>query len=469
MVAAAIEVSVRHKTGDTARSLTSDTVERVTASLDNCVVLIEDSGHSLCIVTLNVANVRDAIPVFKQTLSASLGLPEESIALFVSHNHCDVELSRPDKTGSGVELTEAGHRLLSALNEAARSLRTRLVPVTVSFGKGTCDDISYIRKGRRHDGTTYFMREEDRVELGSDYSGPIDSDAPVISLIDTDNAPVCHIVSFSAHPVTAYHPEQPIVAGEYCQTASRYLGDWTGNTPVAFIQGCAGDTNSKRFLTLDSPVDKVQSATLYGTRLGAAYTEVVCAEESETDDFTFDRHPVRLQFGAPPSREEVTNKIEEIEAFLARCAAGDEDTLSCAGLNASRTMSPRYRTSLLSPVYDWYRWVEDLHAGKAIAEDGADFDVLAIRLGDVAIVGLACEPFSTIGLAIKANSPAKLTVTGGYFDRFGQGYVPDGKNYRDLDYVSSFYRYRIGMLPFAHPAGDLLADEAVRSLTRLFE
>ena len=46
-------------------------------------------------------------------------------------------------------------------------------------------------------------------------------------------------------------------------------------------------------------------------------------------------------------------------------------------------------------------------------------------------------------------------------------YVPDGPNCEDREYISSFYRYRPGLLPYRRPAGDVLAHAAVEMLRGL--
>jgi hypothetical protein len=480
MVAAAATVSTIHHIGEPGRSLTGDRVVRVISPLDTTIVLMENDATSLCVVACNAGNLGDAEPLLRESLSRILGIPLSSTAVFVSHNHCDVELAGPRDAGA-VTLTAAGERLVSGIENAARTLRGRLTPVTVAAAVDRCDSISYNRKGRRHDGTTYFMREEDRAELGGDYSGEIDSDAPVLLLLDDERRPVCSIVSFTAHPVTVYHPELPIVAGEYCQTASRFLSDWTGGAPTAFIQGCAGDTNSKRFLTLDPPAVKAEYAAIYGVTLGAAFARAAdaamassvesgAAQAAGNDILCFERRTVELPYASLPPEEEVRSRIIEIEAFFERCRRGDEDTLYCAGLNPSRTMSPRYRTGLIEPVHRWYRWAEAVHAGKEPPPlSAAPVEMFVARIGRAAVTGFACEAFSTIGKAVKRSSPAAATITGSYFGCFGAtGYVPDGRNHRDLDYVSSFYRYRPGALPFADPAGDRLADEASALLELFF-
>jgi hypothetical protein len=49
----------------------------------------------------------------------------------------------------------------------------------------------------------------------------------------------------------------------------------------------------------------------------------------------------------------------------------------------------------------------------------------------------------------------------------GIAYLPDSGNNGDVEYMSSFYRYTTSMLPYAHPAGDHLADTCAAMLAGL--
>ena len=56
--------------------------------------------------------------------------------------------------------------MLKGICGAARALPDRLEPVSVWRALGHEKRISYNRKGRRADGCTFFMREEDRTLYG---------------------------------------------------------------------------------------------------------------------------------------------------------------------------------------------------------------------------------------------------------------------------------------------------------------
>ena len=54
--------------------------------------------------------------------------------------------------------------------------------------------------------------------------------------------------------------------------------------------------------------------------------------------------------------------------------------------------------------------------------------IAALRIGDVGIVGLPCEPFLGVGRQIKQASPLPLTIPCGYVNDTRFNYVPDGPN-----------------------------------------
>ena len=353
---------------------------------------------------------------------------------------------------------------------AARQIRKQCVPVHVAWSVRHERRITYNRKGHRADGSTYLMREEDRVLLGKDFTGDIDDDAPVIAFVGADDKPVCFLVQFSGHPVTDYHPEQPIVHGDYPQVACDDLSCAFGGVPVGFLQGCAGDLNSKGLLTSKPAEEKLADVVRSGHWLGGTYIRAAkhlrCAA---ADDVAFSWRRIRMPFRKVPSVRTLQRQITEMDDFLRRCAAGDETALNCEGLNVARTMTPRYRAALIEPCKRWAQWALDFHVKRRLASapTHVDVDIAAIRIGDVGIIGMPCEPLLGIGRQIKRDATLPLVVPCGYMNDQSVAYIPDKANNGDMDYQSSFYRYTTSMLPYRNPAGDLLAQAATRMLHKI--
>src|SRR5690606_20261484 len=137
---------------------------------------------------------------------------------FVSHNHTDLKmaenqveaydaLSLPPEDLPEPKLLPVGEEMLAQLREHAKRLPGLLQAVTVWWAEGSEGRITYNRKGRRADGSSYLMREEDRDLVGADFNGDIDRQAPVVLLKNGKGETVAALAQFTGHPVTCYHPE----------------------------------------------------------------------------------------------------------------------------------------------------------------------------------------------------------------------------------------------------------------------
>jgi hypothetical protein len=169
-----------------------------------------------------------------------------------------------------------------------------------------------------------------------------------------------------------------------------------------------------------------------------------------------------------PRLRKLRRQLREIEDFVARCKAGDEDTLFCLGLNFPTTMPPHLRGKLLHRHRAWIEWAISLHTGKRLQEAPTELRLLlgAIRIGDVGIVGMPCEPFSGIGRQIKNGTDLPLAIPCGYMNG-SIGYVPDAANTGDTEYMSTFWRMLSHSMPYRKPAGDNLAETGLGMLEKI--
>lgn len=478
--AAAETIALAPGRGAKTDSLRGDAMGEIFEPLKNSILLLVDGDTRLCFVA--ASSYVDYYPfsnTLRRRLAPILGLEAQHIAVCSSHNHSCVTLTHTeqfpggfpetDRVLSDAELTDFGRELIEQLAAAAGRLVARLEPVTIAWAQGHERRISYNRKGRRADGSTYLMREEDRVLLGEDFNGDIDDHAPVVAFVGQNGKPVSFIVQFTAHPVTAYHPESPVAFGDYAQVACDDLSAAHGNVPVLFFQGCAGDSNSKFFLVDRPPAERVAAATRLGHLLGETYLNASRAlQASARTSIGHASQNVFLPFTKLPPKRRLQADLVVIEKFLARVKAGDDTALGCLGLNAARTMSHSYRSKLMEPTRRWLQWAMRFHDEGRVDEapTGVSVVVEAYRLGDVGIVGLPCEPLLGIGRQIRSWGGLPLTIPVGYINDNVQ-YVPDAPNVGETDYTSTWYRYTTAFLPYRKPAGDLLARAGVKLLRRL--
>ena len=251
---------------------------KVAGPLKSTVNLFAHGELRLCMVTsdFNPMLSADVSAALRRAVAGELHLPVSHVLLFSSHNHSDaalttgtVETYLPVDNVPEPEWLPVGRQLRDQMCSHARRLPELLQPVTVWWAQGSEGRITYNRKGRRADGSTYFMREEDRDSVGADFNGDIDREAPIVVLKNDQGQPVAGLVQFTGHPVTCYHPEKPVVFGEWprvaCDVVARHL-DPSGRVPVAFLQGCAGDVNSKGMFR-----SGVEDSVRYGQMLAESY------------------------------------------------------------------------------------------------------------------------------------------------------------------------------------------------------
>jgi hypothetical protein len=448
----------------------------VAGPLKSTMMLFEDSGVRVCLVTTHFGWTTpvNVCELYRNAIAAELRLPASHVLICSSHNHCCAAFASNavqayaayGQVVPPAELLPIGHEFLSALIDHSRRLPDKLQPVSVWWAEGNEGRITYNRKGHYPDGTSYFIREQDRRLLGADYQGDIDTQAPIVTFRNTRNETVGALTQFTGHPVTAYHPEKPIIFGEWPQVACDIVAeqfDSTSTVPVGFLQGCAGNVNSKEMLFGD-----VARSTEFGQMLGQSYVDAMAnLRPSERLGMHFAVDEVQVPLAPLPSVEVLVAELAEMDNFIQRAHKGDENTRSCVGQNFPKELSPKFRADLVQILRRWNHWALEVHReGKydSVPQHIA-MEVSVLRLGDIGIVGLPCEPFQNIGRQIRRSSRMPLNIPCGYTN-ISHGYITDRDNTGDQEYMSAHYRYTRFRPPLMKPAGDVLAQKAVELLNQ---
>lgn len=475
---AALQFGLAPEANAESDSRTGERVVNVAGPLQTTVLLLEDGPLQLCLITTHFGwttpvNVCER---FRQAVADTLSLPIAQVILFSSHNHCCVSFASNAVQAYGsygfeippAELLPIGEQFLELLCDHAERLPDLLQPASVWWAEGHEDRITYNRKGLHADGTSYLMREEDRVLLGPDFVGDVDTQAPVVVFQNDSGRPIAAFAQFTGHPVTAYHPEKPVVFGEWpqvaCDDIAQHLAE--GDIPVGFLQGCAADVNSKEMLC-----GSVERSTEFGHLLGQSYIDALKnLQPSNRDGLDFAVETVKVPLATLPSREALAAELAEMDDFIQRAKAGDENTRLCAGQNYPAALSPPFRVGLVEMIRRWNVWAIELHdEGRADSVDQfIEMDVSVIRIGDVGIVALPCEPFQGIGRRIREGSLLPISIPCGYAN-ISHGYITDSDNTGGQEYMSAHYRYTRFRPPLKKPAGDVLANAATSLLNRFIK
>ncbi|MDB6094588.1 MAG: hypothetical protein JWM32_2150 [Verrucomicrobia bacterium] len=472
--AAAVTFSNQPVVGSPADYTAADkTIQRVIGDLKTTLVLFDCGDTQLCFITSPFPINGGPLQIATRSLVAKeLGLPFTSVVASSSHDHCVplIKIQNPRAWGQPgdyppkSESNELGRKFLEGMSIAARGLRAKLAPVTIEWGIAQESRLTYNRRGKRADGTSYFIREEDRVKLGPDYIGLIDPDAMVVVLRGADDKPVAALAFYTGHPVTAYNPEVPVAFGQWPQVACEKLSAHLGGVPVAFIQGSAGDINSKYMLS-----GTVAQAIELGGFLGDSFVKAAdTLHKSARTDLAWERTTVGIPLAELPSAESLKRDLATIDDFVHRGRAGDPNTLFCVGMNFPLALTPPYRAQLVQLVRPWYVWALDQRESGLAASLPKEWPlpVVVARIGDVGFVGMPWEAFTRTARQLKEKAPLPCVLTATYIDG-AEGYIPDATACDDREYQAGYFRYLWTRPPYKAPGGDAVVGVAVSALERL--
>jgi neutral ceramidase len=272
---------------------------------------------------------------------------------------------------------------------------------------------------------------------------PVDQELGLVRIDDVKGGPIAAILNFSCHPVVLGWDNR-LFSADYPGAFTRIL-EGRLNVRALFTNGACGDINARA----------------HGLHVGEAYGELrsigaILAEEAEKLMFkaegTADTkvESASVDVGLPldlPTYSDAKRKLEEKERTLSRTLKEREDDK------------------------DRHTWkvdacMEEVAAAKGLLRLAKDrisaisTEIQALRVADIAIVGIPGELYTEIGLSIKGNSPSKHTfiseVTNDYV-----GYIPTKDEFRKNSVPSM-----LGLTSEIPSIIETTALEAIESLHR---
>lgn len=407
------------------------------------LVLKQDST-TVVIVTLDVVAIGEIGTVDNGFLSRVRNRIENELQIPASNtifnsSHCH-----------GIVARDIDERTFEAVKMAAQNM----VPVQVGVGTALEDRISENRRLKLKSGQVvdvrhaYSMPSDDEVaEIG-----PIDPEIGILRIDRTDKlsdntSTLAVLYNFACHPIQGV----PTGANTSDMTgfASQAIEDSLENGTIAlFVQGCAGDVNPVFYKDVDHPRD----AQLLGNQLALSTLRGLRAIECRDDS----RLKIVSQRLTLP-RANFADRIQRLEAEETRLVKSLRGT--SLNLKTFMSLATKYQLATDYPSYYSHRYMleklqdrEDLRAMDAtnrkqmrqyienvmimeeltrvqtnlalLRKHEADnasansrmieVEIVALRVGDFALVTFPGELTVQIGLNLKSQSPHSQTFVAGY-------------------------------------------------------
>jgi hypothetical protein len=384
----------------------------------SAVVIEGPDGRKACLVACDVLMLgRDILDQSAREIEAKLGIPIDRILINATHTH-----SAPTTvTIHGYEREEEFARQVGAKAvEAAVAADARLAPAELRFRLGEESSVGQNSRLLLADGSIFWVGPRDDVVRPT---GPFDPELPVLAFVRPDGTPEAVLFNHSTHTIGTLSPG--VRSPSFYGLAAQELEEERGGT-FLFFEGASGSTHN---LSLSA------SEALH--RIKAAVAE------------TMDRAGPRPVDRIAGIREEVTLRVRTFD---------EEADDAAVVAYCTKRMPPEWAEKTIGIFRDM--------RSQLAPRKGEEFRtwVQAIVLGDVALVGVPAEFFTTLGQEIKRRSPYRYTYV---FELANDyiGYVPD-----DAAYDLGGYQVWTGLHSFLERgSGERIVDSAVGLLNRLNE
>lgn len=379
------------------------------------VVLDHPGSGAFAIVACDVLMMnRDLLDGAAAAIEKACAIPFAHVLINCTHTHhapstCTVHGYARDEVFS--------KRTAEAVVKAVQEAHARRVDAEFLFARGEESSVGQNSRILLKDGGIFWIGPRDDAVRPT---GPFDPELPVLTFRGDDGKPVATIFNHSTHTIGTLKGGQrsPSFYGHAAQELEADLGG-----VVQFLEGASGSTHN----------------------LGVPCAEAVVRIKAAVRDAFGKARPRPVASIAALKRE-----------FPFRIRRFDEAKEEAAVTGYCRKRTGDRADGILKVFRDQREVLRPLQGQERKTW------LQAMRIGDVAIVGVPAEYFTALGVDIKRRSPFRYTYVAELANDW-IGYLPDRKGHE-----FGGYQTWTGLHSYAEPGtGEAVADEVVKMLHEL--
>ena len=421
--------------------LFGDPIQAIESDLMAAVLVIASGTTKIALIAtdLGLLTTGESDPM-RDAVAAALGIPPSHVLFNVSHNHSAPALhewmamtDEPEDTRLRLRYAAKIERWLV---EAAREADAQLQPARLGAGWGESSIGVYRREPREG---------SDVLVLGEVPDAQFDSTVGVLRVDDEEGNPIAVAFRYSAHPVVV-GGRSAVGSTDYPGPAREVLEESLGGTAM-FFQGCGGNLNPR--VGIGWEIDCSDTKRRVGFELGGEALKVAAGIRTNR------RAGPRRPLGNIPNI--LFTPWEEITEEAPGVVAAVEDRIQLEfeelpSLKRAREIHARWQGLLeerqrgdaqaweLRSAQKYEDWSRKLVQAVEHGHPTLELRIQALRIDDVAFVGMNVETFFETGLEIRERSPFAHTFVLGYSNGL-VAYLPRAEDYPpggwsiDVDYA----------------------------------
>jgi hypothetical protein len=442
--AAAVDISPTEFPFNMPGGFSQNLAEKVNDPFHARAVVFDDGTNAVALVVVDSLGVAaEAIEEAKALAAKKCGVPVENILVSSTHTHSGPPSNA--KTGRPAEVAYRP-KLIAGIADAVAQAHAARKPAKVAASSHPLPDEVfnrrwYLKPGKMQPNPFGLydivkMNPPNNPETLDRPAGPTDPDFGVIAAVDARNKPLALYASYSLHYVGGIPPRSASADyyGEFCRLVPARLGAGEGFV-AALANGTSGNINNIPFGTVRPPREPMEQIRLVAAKAAdAAWFAVKKIDKYES------AVPVRM-ITRPITLKTRKPTPEQIARAKDVVAVKDE-----AELAKLPRLAPDYARRTL---------------GLAGAAETITVPLQAIRIGDIAVVGIPFETFVETGLELKQKSPFGRTFVIGIANGYN-GYLPTPAHHK-----LGGYETWLGTNRVQEDASDLITAQLLTMLGEL--
>ena len=401
------------------------------------IVASDSKGMKVAVLSVDICYLsREPVEMMRKYISSQTGIKPDNIMIHATHTH-----SGPR---SDLDAPEAKDYLTKAAGAVVLA-NQHLKPSVLYIGRTKEERVSFNRRLKCIDGTTHMCWEKFKPGFVVGPWGPTDPELITLS-IEQEGKPTGVIVNFGCHATTLtgnnwlYTADYP---GYIVESIRRVKGK---DFIPLFLNGPCGNVTQVDY-RVGFP-DTYQECQRIGYILGVSAMEAINNQEVTSGNII------------SASKEMVPLKritITEDQLKWAKAVMKKVEKEGMPPLQADGIPDAQYAKD----------WIE-LYKNQNISDS---LEVMVVRIGDVAFVGLPGEIFCEFGMDIKSRSPFRNTIVMGLTND-DREYFPTKISFtqgpKGFTPMITGYETTPGSTLYDIGAGEKLAESAINQLKTLY-
>ena len=402
--------------------------EGVLDDLHAIALAVSDGVKTAAIVSLDILDIHtESANIIRRHISEVCGIDYESIFLVCTHTHTGPDFYHNHKTEIVREyFNDTKLKIADAVSFAIEDL----ADAKMAYGVSRAPRISFVRRFKMKDGSFKTNPGVNNPEIAEPI-GEVDERVNVVRF-DREGKDTVVLINFGTHPDTV---GGNLISADWPGFVTKTFEAAIENTKCIFLNGAQGDVNHVNVFPrpgedngMFHDFDDVDRGYPHARHMGnvvagaaiQVYEKLVYTDVESID---YKNDVIKIPANVPsPEELPLAYKYDELHR------SGRDEEIPFKGMALTTVVAGAERKIRLKDGPEHF-----------------DFTLSAIRIGSLAFLGIPGEPFTSIGMGVKAGAGEFDLVlpcsdTNGY-----EGYFPNKEAYDEGGYETETSRFKAGV------------------------